>query len=169
MEKKLSISIVSALCALPCAAVVAFAANAALACGLLVCWLVCSLLIWAGEASGRALSKRFGKNGGGVGVWVVCAALIIPVAAQVCRDLSLPKPPENAVINLWGLGSLLISLMILPPVFSAAVLNAAALVKRRKPAESEPVPRGKRAAKIIAVFVAGLAGYAAALLIIMLF
>lgn len=166
---KLPIGAVSALCAFPCAAVIAFAADFYLARGLLVCWLVCSLLIWAGEAASRALSKVSGKNGGGIGVWVVCAALIIFCVAEVCRDLSLPKPPENAVINLRGLGGFLISLIILPPVFSAVILNAAALVKRRKPAESEPVTRGKKAAETVAVFIAGLAGYAAALLLLMLF
>lgn len=168
MENKLSIGLITALCAVPCAIITVFAANAALACGLLVCWIICSLLIWIGEAAGKALSKKTGKKLG-MGVWVICALLLAAVIIQICRDLSIPKPPEDMKINLWGLGSFLLSLMILPPVFSAAILNAASLIKQKQPAINENISNSGKAMKIIVKFILGLAGYAAALLLLMLF
>lgn len=168
MENKLSAGVVTALCAIPCAVIMVFAANAALACGLLVCWLLCALFIWIGEAAGKALSKKSDKTGGSIGAWIVCALLLIIVVVEVCHDLSLPKPPEDSIINLWGLGSFLISLMILPPVISAVILNAAALIKQKFPAKCSTISRGKEAVRLAAKLILGLAGYAVVLLLLML-
>ncbi len=167
MENRLSVGSVTMLCAIPCAVIMVFAAYPALACGLLVCWLLCSLFIWIGEAAGKVLSKKSGKKDGIIGTWIICALLLIIVIVEVCRDLSLPKPPKDSIINLWGLGSFLISLIVLPPVFSAVILNSAALIMQKSPAKSNTILHGKRAVGLAAKLILGLTGYAVALLLLM--
>ena len=131
------------------------------------CWLLCSLFIWIGEAAGKVLSKKSGKKDGIIGTWIICALLLIIVIVEVCRDLSLPKPPKDSIINLWGLGSFLISLIVLPPVFSAVILNSAALIMQKFPAKSNTILHGKRAVGLAAKLILGLTGYAVALLLLM--
>lgn len=118
-------------------------------------------------SGGKSPLKKIRQKGGIIGTWIICALLLIIVIVEVCRDLSLPKPPKDSIINLWGLGSFLISLIVLPPVFSAVILNSAALIMQKFPAKSNTVLHGERAVGLAAKLILGLAGYTVALLLLM--
>lgn len=166
---KLFVSGTTAICAVLCAIVMSFTAPLSVAAGLLVCWLFCAFLIWVGETAWNALSsgRTYGRN---IGAGIVCVLLPIPAIIELCRDLNTPKPPADQILNFWGMGSFLLFLMIGPPVLAAIVLNAAAVIARKRHAAKDITP--SRSAKAVGFFlraVLGLAGYATVLLLLQLF
>ena len=166
---KLLVSGTTAVCAVLCAIIICFTAPLSVAAGLLACWLFCAFLVWVGETAGNALSsgRTYGRN---IGAGIVCVLLPIPAVIQLCRDLSIPKPPEDQIFDLWGLGSFVLFLMIGPPVIAAIILNAAAVIARKRHATKEVTP--SRSTKVVGYVlgaVLGLVGYGAALLILQFF
>lgn len=166
---RFSVSGTTAVCAVLCAAVMSFVTDLRVTGGMLVCWLFCAFLVWAGEKAGNALSAG-GTRGKNIGAGTVCVILLIPAFIELCHDLNTPKPPADQIFAFLGMGSFILLLIMEPPVLAAIILNAAAVISKKRRAARDTAPsRSAKVFKYMFRLILGLTGYAAVLLLLQLF
>ena len=139
MKKAPWIGISTACCSVIGAAVLGMIIDEPIAVLMLIVWLICSVLICAGELIGNLVGKRIDRKaagklrakryGGNAGAGIVCLALLVYMVIKIQIVMS---GSHGGFLDFSGLTAFLYVIAIAPPVLIAVIADIISAVIKRK-------------------------------------